>query len=102
MYSTVAGRYRLAGTAVLLLYAAAAVHWAGRRIARREWRALALAGVAGGGIMLVSTNLLRAAELRLRYFPSESSANAVPSSERGQIDQACGELLRGLAEGYVW
>ena len=102
MYSTVAGRYRLAGTAVLLLYAAAAVHWAGGRIARREWRALALAGVAGVGIMLVSTNLLRAAELRLRYFPSEYSANAVLYYERGQIDEACGELRRGLEKAYVW
>ena len=102
MYSTVVGRYRLPGTAVLLLYAAAAVHWAGGRIARREWRALALAGVAGVGIMLVSTNLLRAAELRLRYPPREYSANAVLYYERGQIDEACGELRRGLEKAYAW
>ena len=102
MYSTVVGRYRLPGTAVLLLYAAAAVQWAAGRIARREWRALALAGVAGVGIMLVSTNLLRAAELRLRYPPREYSANAVLYYERGQIDEACGELRRGLEKAYAW
>ena len=102
MYSTVVGRYRLPGTAVLLLYAAAAIHWAGGRIARREWRALALAGVAGVGIMLVSTNLLRAEGLRLRYPPREYSANAALYYERGQIDEACGELRRGLEKAYVW
>src|SRR6266404_8489402 len=102
MYSTVVGRHRLPGTAVLLLYAAAAIHWAGGRIARREWRALALAGVAGVGIMLVSTNLLRAEGLRLRYPPREYSANAALYYERGQIDEACGELRRGLEKAYVW
>jgi len=101
MYSTVVGRYRLPGTAVLLLYAAAAIHWAGARIARREWRALALAGVAGVGIVLVSTNLLRAAD-RLRYPPREYANNAVLYYERGQIDEACGELRRGLEKADAW
>jgi 4-amino-4-deoxy-L-arabinose transferase-like glycosyltransferase len=102
MYSTVVGRYRLPGTAVLLIYAAVAVDWAGRRIAEREWRALALAGVAGAGIMLASASLLRSTELRTRYPPSEYSANARLYYERGQIDEACGELRRGLEKAYAW
>jgi 4-amino-4-deoxy-L-arabinose transferase-like glycosyltransferase len=101
MYSTVVGRYRLAGTAVLLLYAAAAVHWAGGRFARSEWRALAFAGVAGVGIVLVSTNLLPAAD-RLRYPPQEYANNAVLYYQRGQVEEACSELRRGLDKVYFW
>src|SRR5207237_529592 len=39
MYGTIVGRYRLAMTAVLIVYAAVAVDWLARRIAARRWRA---------------------------------------------------------------
>jgi len=102
MYSLVIGRYRLPGTAVLLVYAGAALQWAIGRIIQREWRPLAFASVAAVGIVVVSTHLLRAAELRMRYFPSEYASNAALYYGRGQITEAYLELRRGLEKAYVW
>jgi 4-amino-4-deoxy-L-arabinose transferase-like glycosyltransferase len=95
MSTTVVGRYRLPAIAVLLIYAGVTLHWAAQRIARREWSALALGAGTVIGVTLVSTNLLRAAEV-LRYPPREYASNAVLFYQRGQIDEACAELRRGL------
>ena len=96
----VVGRYRLAPTAVLLVYAGAAVAWFGREIRAERWKSVARAGIASAAILVVSANLLRWYEPRLRNRAAEFLLAGEFYYRRQQPERALDELRAGLRSAY--
>jgi len=96
----VIGRYRLAPTAVLLIYAGGAVAWIGRNIRDRRWRPVTRAGVAVVVVLLVSASLLRPYEKRMRYRGAEFLLAGEVYYRRRQPERALEELRAGLRSAY--
>ena len=101
MYGTIVGRYRLAMTAVLIVYAAVAVDWLARRIAARRWRAAVPAALAALAVGIVSANLLSSVERQQRYRPDEFHMAARFYYDHGDRTRAFDELVSGLEKAYA-
>ena len=101
MYGTIVGRYRLAMTAVLIVYAAVAVDWLARRIAARRWRAAVPAALAALAVGIVSANLLPSVERQQRYRPDEFHMAARFYYDHGDRARAFDELVSGLEKAYA-
>src|SRR5439155_909202 len=96
MYGTIVGRYRLAMTAVLILYAAVAVDWLARELAARRWRAAVPAVLAAIALGILSAHLLPSAERLQRYRPDEFHIAARSYYDGGDPARAFDELASGL------
>ena len=96
----VIGRYRLAPTAVLLIYAGGAVAWIGRQIRDRRWGPVTWAGMTVALIMLVSASLLRSDGRRMRDRGTEFYLAGEVYYRRRQPERALEELRAGLRSIY--
>ena len=96
MYGTIVGRYRLAMTTVLIVYAAVAVEWLARQVAARRWRVAVPAALAAIGFGILSAHLLPSAERQQRYRPDEFHMAARFYYDRNDLGRAFDELASGL------
>jgi hypothetical protein len=96
----VIGRYRLAPTAVLLIYGGAAGAWFAREIQGRRWRPIIGATVAVVLLGLLSASLLGSHERRMRHRGTEFLLAGEVYYHRHERERALEELRAGLRSAY--
>jgi hypothetical protein len=96
----VIGRYRLAPTAVLLIYGGAAGAWFTREIQGRRWRPIIGATVAVVLLGLLSASLLGSHERRMRHRGTEFLLAGEVYYHRHERERALEELRAGLRSAY--